>query len=89
MPYLNALSKFRDEIRTEARSTKRKFFFCYYVYIVFISFYVYLYRLLIDFKEIEILKLCDKLRDDVLPDLGVLIEDLSEFKFRLFIYSKH
>lgn len=50
MPYLNALSKFRDDIRVEARLT----------------------------KQIEILKLCDKLRDDVLPDLGVLIEDLSD-----------
>ena len=31
----------------------------------------------IKFLEIEILKLCDRLRDDVLPELGVLIEDLS------------
>jgi cysteinyl-tRNA synthetase len=50
MPYLNALSKFRDDVRTEARSK----------------------------KAIEILNLCDNLRDNVLPDLGVLIEDLSD-----------
>ena len=55
MPYLNALSKFRDDVRTEARSK----------------------------KAIEILNLCDNLRDNVLPDLGVLIEDLSK-KYSIF-----
>ena len=49
MPYLNALSSFRDEVRAEAR----------------------------DKKAFEILSLCDNLRDNVLPDLGVLLEDLS------------
>ena len=49
MPYLNALSKFRDEVRAEARNK----------------------------KAFEILSLCDNLRDNVLPDLGVLLEDLS------------
>lgn len=50
MPYLNVLSKFRDEIRTEARES----------------------------KTTPILKLCDELRDNVLPNLGVLIEDLTD-----------
>ena len=53
MPYLNALSKFRDEVRAEARAK----------------------------KAIEILSLCDNLRDNVLPDLGVLLEDLSKQYF--------
>ncbi len=50
MPYLNALSLFRDEVRVEARNKKAK----------------------------EILTLCDNLRDNVLPELGVLLEDLSK-----------
>ena len=50
MPYLNVLSKFRDEIRTEARVN----------------------------KQTSILQMCDNLRDNVLPDLGVLIEDLAD-----------
>ena len=50
MPYLNALSLFRDEVRVEARNK----------------------------KAIEILTLCDNLRDNVLPELGVLLEDLSK-----------
>lgn len=28
-----------------------------------------------DFPDVEILELCDKLRDDVLPDLGIQLED--------------
>ena len=71
MPYLNALSKFRDDIRVEARATKRNN--CILKWInktrKITNF--------IKFLEIEILKLCDRLRDDVLPELGVLIEDLS------------
>lgn len=50
MPYLNVMSKFRDDIRGESRLI----------------------------KATEILKLCDDLRDNVLPDLGVLIEDLAD-----------
>lgn len=50
MPYLTVLSKFRDDIRTEARANKAS----------------------------GILKICDELRDNVLPDLGVLIEDLAD-----------
>jgi cysteinyl-tRNA synthetase len=50
MPYLQVLSKFRDDVRVEARAK----------------------------KEFDILKICDNLRDNVLPDLGVLIEDLSD-----------
>ena len=61
MPYLNALSSFRDEVRAEAR----------------------------DKKAFEILSLCDNLRDNVLPDLGVLLEDLSNnlFHFKLFLFD--
>lgn len=47
MPYLTALSQFRDAVRENAR----------------------------DLKATEILKLCDQLRDDVLPNLGVRLED--------------
>lgn len=50
MPYLNVLSKFRDDIRVEARAT----------------------------KATKLLQMCDDLRDNVLPDLGVLIEDLTD-----------
>ena len=50
LPYLNVLSKFRDEVRTEARAN----------------------------KATALLQLCDDLRDNVLPDLGVLIEDLAD-----------
>jgi len=47
MPYLNALAKFRDEVRTEAIASKDK----------------------------GVLTLCDNLRDNVLPELGVVLED--------------
>lgn len=47
MPYLTALSQFRDAVRENAR----------------------------DLKATEILKLCDRLRDEVLPNLGVRLED--------------
>lgn len=47
MPYLTALSQFRDAVRENAR----------------------------DLKATEILKLCDQLRDEVLPNLGVRLED--------------
>lgn len=47
--YLNAWTKFRDEIRQIATRT----------------------------KSIDILALCDKIRDDIMPELGVRIEDLS------------
>ena len=33
------------------------------------------------FLETSILNLCDKLRDVVLPELGVLMEDLGNFNF--------
>lgn len=47
MPYLNALSQFREDVRTVA----------------------------LEHKVVDVLKLCDKLRDDVLPVLGVRLED--------------
>lgn len=47
MPYLTALSQFRDAVRENAR----------------------------DLKATDILKLCDQLRDEVLPNLGVRLED--------------
>lgn len=47
MPYLSALSQFRDAVRENAR----------------------------DLKATEILNLCDQLRDEVLPNLGVRLED--------------
>lgn len=50
MPYLTALSKFRDDVRNEARLN----------------------------KQTPILNMCDNLRDNVLPDLGVLMEDLAD-----------
>ncbi len=50
MPYLNVMSKFRDDVRGEARVS----------------------------KATGVLRLCDELRDTVLPELGVLIEDLAD-----------
>lgn len=47
MPYLTALSQFRDSVRENAR----------------------------DLKATDILKLCDQLRDEILPNLGVRLED--------------
>ena len=47
MPFLNAMSEFRDNVRKQAR----------------------------ELKATEILKECDRLRDDVLPELGVRLED--------------
>lgn len=47
MPYLTALSEFRDSVREHARNL----------------------------KAIEILKVCDNLRDDILPNMGVRLED--------------
>lgn len=47
MPYLTALSQFRDAVRENAR----------------------------DLKATQILQLCDQLRDEVLPNVGVRLED--------------
>lgn len=47
MPYLTAMSQFRDSVREHAR----------------------------ELKATEILKLSDRLRDEVLPNLGVRLED--------------
>lgn len=47
MPYLTALSEFRDSVREHARSL----------------------------KATEILKVCDNLRDEILPNMGVRLED--------------
>lgn len=47
MPYLTALSQFRDAVRENAR----------------------------DLKAVQILQLCDQLRDEVLPNVGVRLED--------------
>ncbi len=47
MPYLNALSDFRDSVRRQAR----------------------------ELKASDILKECDRLRDEVLPSVGVRLED--------------
>jgi len=47
--YLDAWTKFRDEVRQVASQT----------------------------KNFDILALCDKIRDDVMPDLGIRIEDIS------------
>ena len=47
MPFVKALSEFRDEVRTSAR----------------------------ELKAHDILKKCDNLRDNVLPELGVRLED--------------
>merc|ERR1712130_55597 len=47
--YLDAWTKFRDDVRKIASQSKNK----------------------------ELLTLCDKIRDDVVPELGVRIEDLS------------
>ena len=47
--------------------------------------------MVLDFKETQILNVCDNLRDNVLPDIGVLIEDLGKFdlkkklKFQYFL----
>ena len=47
MPYVEAFSSFRDEVRDISRQS----------------------------KNVEILRLCDAVRDDVLPELGVKLED--------------
>ncbi len=47
MPYLTAMSEFRDSVREQARSL----------------------------KATEILKECDNLRDEILPNMGVRLED--------------
>ncbi|OLY78396.1 Cysteine-tRNA ligase, partial [Smittium mucronatum] len=52
MPYINALSKFRDNVRIVSRQGA------------------------IDKKEL--LKLCDELRDSILPELGILLDDQDE-----------
>ena len=50
MPFLSALSSFRDSVRSEARQL----------------------------KATSILAQCDRIRDDVLPELGVRLEDKEE-----------
>jgi len=52
MPYLNVFSKFRDDIRAEARTN----------------------------KQTAILQLCDDIRDNTLPELGVRLEDRTNDK---------
>lgn len=47
MPYLTAMSEFRDSVREHARSL----------------------------KATDILKVCDNLRDEILPNIGVRLED--------------
>lgn len=47
MPYLTAMSEFRDAVRELARSL----------------------------KATDILKVCDNLRDEILPNIGVRLED--------------
>jgi cysteinyl-tRNA synthetase len=68
MPYLNVLSKFRDDIRTDARLNKRMLMVINYSYEIFIEIFNF-------FKEISLLKICDDLRDRILPELGVRLED--------------
>ncbi|KAK6049111.1 hypothetical protein COOONC_13384 [Cooperia oncophora] len=50
MPYLNALSSFREKVRNIAKEN----------------------------KVTAILEECDRLRDDVLPELGVRLEDRAQ-----------
>ena len=50
MPFLSALSDFRDAVRKDAR----------------------------ELKATPILVHCDRVRDDVLPELGVRLEDKDE-----------
>ena len=50
MPYLEALSTFRDDVRRDARGL----------------------------KAVSILQACDRIRDEVLPNLGVRLEDKPE-----------
>lgn len=50
MPYLEALSTFRDDVRRDARGI----------------------------KAVSILQACDRIRDEVLPNLGVRLEDKPE-----------
>lgn len=47
MPYLTAMSEFRDSVREHARNL----------------------------KATDILKVCDNLRDEILPNMGVRFED--------------
>lgn len=47
MPYLTAMSEFRDSVREHARNL----------------------------KATDILKVCDNLRDEILPNMGVRLED--------------
>lgn len=47
MPYLTAMSEFRDSVREHARNI----------------------------KATDILKICDSLRDEILPNMGVRLED--------------
>lgn len=47
MPYLSAMSEFRDSVREHARNL----------------------------KATDILKVCDNLRDEILPNMGVRLED--------------
>ncbi|CAL1546078.1 unnamed protein product, partial [Lymnaea stagnalis] len=62
MPYLSAFADFRDSIRTLAKETKHEKVSC-----IVLSCFL--------FQEKDILLVCDKVRDDVLPDLGVRLED--------------
>ena len=77
MPYLNVLSKFRDEIRAEARLNKRKFTLSN----IYLDCWNMIWLYFVEFKETQILNVCDNLRDNVLPDIGVLIEDLGKLFF--------
>jgi cysteinyl-tRNA synthetase len=66
MPYLDAFAKFRDDVRQVARQQKCK---------LTSSSYGILGHVNITLTATDILKLCDEVRDDVLPNLGVRLED--------------
>ena len=68
LPYLDALATYRDEVRALARDKKGRGLLQRY----FLQ-YIFIFQYAIDHKEF--LRLSDQLRDQVLPALGVLLED--------------
>ena len=80
MPYLNALAVFRDQVRELAIQKKGAHF---------LDPDVPGSSPLTNIVEhVEFLKLSDRLRDDVLPELGVLLEDRDDQRALIKLESK-
>lgn len=72
MPYLSVLSDFRESVRKVAREQKGKDRDRYGLVPVYPPGLIKVFKPCL---VMELLQLCDVIRDDTLPELGVRLED--------------